>query len=79
MWQEIVSYSLKKDFLFLKNSHHFLLTTNGSLMKKSVSRYTDQLIINTFYAASIFLYPLKISEYQSFSDVFKGYPSQHIT
>ena len=31
------------------------------------------IVINPFYATGLFLYPLKTSENQRFSDVFRGY------
>ena len=35
--------------------------------------------INSFYATGLFLYPLKASENEKFSDVFKGYRKRPVT
>ena len=48
-----------------------------SIFSKSVgSRYL--IVINLFYATDLFWYPLKASENQRFSDVFKKYQKRSV-
>ena len=42
------------------------------------SQFSSAMVINPFYATDLFWYPLKTSENQRFSDVFRGYQKRPV-
>ena len=46
---------------------------------RTVNPFVRQALINPFHSTGLFLHPLKTSENQRFSDVFRGYRKQKVT